>query len=115
MIFPKKNFSVQRLLRKLNYPSSIFGRSDTPDLICRYRTLGRRLLRKLQEQDRFQEIRSRIEDVFKAAKNAFSLKRIHRYTTRSVTKTACLNVLLTGLVISLGFRSKEQVQRLAEW
>ncbi|MDI6877678.1 MAG: transposase [Methanomicrobiales archaeon] len=115
LIFAKKNFSAKKLLGKLIYPLNIFGRSDTRELIQRYRTLATRLLRHLQEQSQFQEIRSRIEDVFKAAKNAFSLKRIHRYTTRSVTKAVCLNVLLTGLVISLGFQSKVQLQQLAEW
>jgi len=115
VIFAKKTFSVKRLLGRLIYPLSIFGRSDTPELIQRYRSLARNLLLQLKDQDRFQEIRSYIEDVFKIAKNAFSLRRIHRYTTRSVTKAVSLNVLLTGLVISLGFRSKTQLQSLAEW
>ena len=115
LIFSKKTFSVKKLLGRLIYPLSIFGRSDTPELIQRYRSLVRNLLRHLQEQDRFQEVRSYIEDVFKIAKNAFSLWRIHRYTTRSVTKAVSLNVLLTGLVISLGFQEKTQLQSLAEW
>lgn len=115
LIFSKKTFSVKKLLGKLIYPLSIFGRSDTPERIRRYRSLVRDLLFHLKEQDRFQEIRSYIEDVFKIAKNAFSLKRIHRYTTRSVKKAVSLNVLLTGLVISLGFREKGQLQSLAEW
>jgi hypothetical protein len=63
----------------------------------------------------FMEKRSLIEDVFKAAKNAFSLKKIHRYTTRSVAKTVCLNVLSLGLVISLGFDKKVDLQRISEW
>jgi hypothetical protein len=66
-------------------------------------------------QDLFQSIRSLIEDVFKLAKDAFSLKNLHKYTTRSVKKTVCLNVLLIGLIIPLGFRSKTQLQRLSEW
>jgi len=115
VIFAKKTFSVKKLLGKLIYPLSIFGRSDTPELIRRYRSLVRDLLLQLKNQDRFRKTRSYIEDVFKIAKNAFSLRRIHRYTTRSVTKAVSLNVLLTGLVISLGFRSKGQLQSLAEW
>ncbi len=59
--------------------------------------------------------RSLIEDLFKMARNAFSLMNIHRYTTRSVAKTVCLNVLLLGLVISLGFDKKVDLQRLSEW
>ncbi|HOT04410.1 MAG TPA: transposase, partial [Methanolinea sp.] len=61
------------------------------------------------------EKRSLIEDVFKTAKNAFGLRKIHKYTTKSVKKTVCLNVLLLGLVISLGFDKKIDLQRLAEW
>ena len=60
------------------------------------------------------EKRSLIEDVFKTAKNAFGLRKIHKYTTKSVKKTVCLNVLLLGLVISLGFDKKIDLQRLAE-
>ena len=63
----------------------------------------------------FLEKRSLIEDVFKAAKNAFGLRKIHKYTTKSVKKTVCLNVLLLGLVISLGFDKKIDLQRLSEW
>ena len=44
-----------------------------------------------------------------------SLKRLHRYTTRSVEKVVDATVLLLGTVISLGFDSKDGLQRLAEW
>jgi len=115
LIFSKKTFSVKKLLGQLIYPLNILGRSDTPDLIRRYRSLVRDLLLRLKDQDGLQGVRCYVEDVLKIAKNAFSLKRIHRYTTRSVKKEVSLNVLLTGLVISLGFRSKEQLQSLAEW
>ena len=68
----------------------------------------------IEDQDNYLAVRSLIEDVFKLAKNAFSLRKFHRYTTRSVKKAGCLNVLLVGLVVSLGFRSKKQLQSLAE-
>ena len=69
----------------------------------------------LRDEVRFVEKRSLIEDVFKTAKNAFGLKRIHKYTTRSVKKTGCLNVLLLGLVRSLGFGEKIQLKKFFEW
>ena len=69
----------------------------------------------LRDETSFREKRSLIEDVFKAAKNTFGLRKIHKYTTRSVLKTVCLNVLLLGLVISLGFDKKIDIQRLSEW
>ena len=52
---------------------------------------------------------------FKLAKNAFSLKNLHRYTKRSVKKFVCLHVLLVGIVVSLGINSKEELQKIAEW
>jgi hypothetical protein len=80
-----------------------------------FKNLVKRLLDSLGHQDCFQSIRSLIEDVFKLAKDAFSLQKFHRYTTRSVKKAVSLNVLLFGLVISLGFREKKQLQRFSEW
>jgi len=78
--------------------------SDTRLLLKRFASLARRLFMFLQDETSFREKRSLIEDVFKVAKNAFSLRKIHKYTTGSVLKTVCLNVLLLGLVISLGIR-----------
>jgi hypothetical protein len=71
------------------------------------------LLLRLKDQERFPEIlhRGRVQN----AKNWFSLKGIHRYTTISVTKAASLNILFTGRVISLGFRENGRLQSLAEW
>ncbi len=80
----------------------------------RFSSLARRLFMHLRDETPFLEKRSLIEDVFKTAKNAFGLRKIHKYTTKSVKKTVCLNVLLLGLVISLGFDKKIDLQRLAE-
>jgi hypothetical protein len=115
LIFSKKNFNQGKLLNRLSFPLSVFGRSDTRDKVRLLKQLVRKLVHGIAHQDSFQAIRSLIEDVFKLAKDAFSLKKFHKYTTRSVKKTVCLNVLLVGLVISLGFHSKKQLQRLAEW
>jgi len=115
VIFSKKKFSVKKLMNLLNYPIWIFGRSDTTQLMCRFKSLAMRLISNFRDIDHFMNKRSLIEDVFKAAKNAFGLRKIHKYTTRSVIKTVCLNVLLLGLVISLGFHRKVDLQRLSEW
>ena len=63
----------------------------------------------------YRPIRGMIEDIFKLAKDAFSLRKLHRYTERSVGKFICLNVLLVGIVVSLGFNSKADLQQMAEW
>jgi len=105
-IFARKNFNQDKMMHTLSYPLSIFGRPDTHSTMKLFKNLVKRLLDSLGHQDYFQSIRSLIEDVFKLANNAFSLQKCHRYTTRSVKKAVSLNVLLFGLVISLGFRSK---------
>ena len=48
-------------------------------------------------------------------KGAFSLDKIHRFILSSVTKIASLGVVLIGIDISLGFRDKGSLQRLAGW
>jgi len=48
-------------------------------------------------------------------KGMFSLDEIHRFTLSSVTKITFPGVVLIGIAISLGFRDKGSLQRLAEW
>jgi hypothetical protein len=115
LIFSKSNFNRKKLSNRLSFPLSVFGRPDTRETIRLLKRLVRKLFDCLGHQDVFQNVRSLIEDVFKLAKDAFSLRNFHKYTTRSVKKAVCLNVLLVGLVVSLGFRSKKQLQQLAEW
>ena len=70
---------------------------------------------KLENWKKYKPIRGIIGDIFKLAKNAFSLNNLHRYTKRSVKKFVCLHVLLVGIVVSLGINSKEKLQEIAEW
>ena len=69
----------------------------------------------LENWEKYKPIRGMMEDIFKLAKNAFSLKNLHRYTKRSVKKFVCLYVLLVGIVVSLDINSKEELQKIAEW
>jgi hypothetical protein len=115
LIVSRKNFKQGKLLNGLSYSLTIFGRSDTHDRVCLFKGLVKSLIDGLAHLDCYQSIRSLIEDLFKLAKDAFNLKKFHKYTTRAVKKTVCLNVLLVGLVTSLGFRSKKQLQQLSEW
>ena len=66
------------------------------------------------ERYRYRAVRSRIEDLFKLAKNAFSLDKLHRYTKKSVKikKFVGLNVFLLGMIVSMGIRRKEELHRL---
>jgi len=115
LIFPRKNFKKSKLFSKFIIPLPAFSRSRIKQDIQVWKHLLDRLLTLFDRIDEYATIRSLIEDVFKVAKNALSLKRLHRYTTRSVEKVVATTVLLLGTVISLGFNSKDLLQRLAEW
>ena len=69
----------------------------------------------LENWEKYKPIRGMIEDIFKLAKNAFSLNNLHCYTKRPVKKLVCLHVLLVGIVVSLGINSKEGLQKIAKW
>ncbi len=115
LIFPRKNFKKSKLFSKFVIPLPEFSRSRIKQDIQVWKLLLDKLLTLFDRVDEYATIRSLIEDVFKVAKNALSLKRLHRYTTRSVEKMVAAGVLLLGTIISLGFDSKDVLQRLAEW
>ena len=113
LIFPRSNFKMERLNGLLSYPLSIFRSKNLKKEMKLYRAFKIKLMNLLQRWQSFKSVRSVIEDVFKLAKS-FSLRKLHRYTRRSVYKFAALNVLLVGVVVALGFREKKVLQRLAE-
>jgi len=113
LIFPRKNFDIDRLNGMLSYPLSIFGSKSLDEEKRRFRALKTKLMSLLKRWGEFKPVRAVIEDVFKLAKS-FGLRRLHRYTMRSVYKFVALNVLLIGIVVALGFREKKVLQRLAE-
>jgi len=115
LIFAKKNFKMNKLTGIISYPLSIFGKSDLERNKKFFNHLMKSLRIKLENWKKYKPIRSIIEDMFKLAKSSFSLKKLHRYTERSVKKFVCLDVLLIGIVVSLGINSKDDLQRLAEW
>ena len=43
------------------------------------------------------------------------LKDLHCYAFEPVKKRCSLSVLLIGMTFKLGFREKEEIQRLSEW
>jgi hypothetical protein len=114
LIFPKKNFKMNKLIGIMSYPLSIFGHSNLKKNKKSFNRLMKILMIKLENWEEYKPVRAMIENIFKLAKNAFSLRKLHRYTERSVKKFACLNVLLLGIVVSLGINSKEELQSLAE-
>ena len=113
LIFPRKNFSLTRLLGMFSYPLEIFYSKSSKKLL--FLKLVREFAGLIDNWRRFKATRSVIDDLFKVTKNSFAMDNLHRYTKRSVKKFVALNVLLVGMVVSLGFREKEALQRLAEW
>jgi len=110
LIFPRKNFSLGRLLGLFSYPLDVFNSNSLrKDVFIK---LARKFREMILRWERCRSIRSRMEDLFKLAKNAFSLDRLHRYTRKSVKKFVGLNVLLLGMVVSMGIRKKEELHRL---
>ncbi len=112
LIFPRSNFKLERLDGLLSYPLSIFSNNLNKEKRL-FKSLKAKLMNLLRGWPEFKAIRSAIEDVFKLAKS-FGLRRLHRYTSRSVLKFAALNVLLVGIVVAMGFREKRVLQRLSE-
>ncbi|MBE8540065.1 transposase [Geoglobus acetivorans] len=113
LIFPRSNFDIERLDGLLSYPLSIFDSKNLKKEMKLFKSLKAKLMNLLQRWESFKSVRSVIEDVFKLAKS-FSLRKLHRYTMRSVYKFAALNVLLIGIVVAFGFREKKVLQKLAE-
>jgi hypothetical protein len=113
LIFPRKNFRMERLDGLLSYPLSVFSSKNLKKEVKLFKALKAKLMNSLKSWESFKSERSVIEDIFKLAKS-MSLRRLHRYTMKSVYKFAAMNVLPVGMVIALGFKEKKVLQRLAE-
>jgi len=115
LIFPKKRFSLKKLLGMIGYPLHIFFKKGLKKAKDIYKAILTKFLNLIDKWKSFKPVRSYIEDVFKVVKGTSPYKKIHRFTKKSVKKFMSLSVLLTGILISMGFQSKEELQRLSEW
>ncbi len=117
LIFPRKNFKLGKVLNGV-IPTLEFY-LDKPNRIQEKLLFLKKLVSEFKETianwKSFKYVRSFIEDIFKIEKNALSLDKLHKYTSRSVKKTCSLAVLLIGILASMGFKEKGSLQRLAEW
>ena len=107
--------SCSTRLRRMNYPLRIFSQHDYRKTQKVYDRLVRTLLRTLERWEDFMGIRSLIEDLFKLAKESFSLRKLHRYSRVSVQKIVAVSVLLVGATVSAGVNKKTKIQKVAEW
>ena len=117
LIFPRKNFKLEKVLNSIQLTLDFFNDKAyrIKKKIQQLKTILKEFKQNILNWKLFKPKRSLIEDVFKVIKGAFSLDKIHRFTLSSVTKIASLGVVLIGIAISLGFRDKGSLQRLAEW
>ena len=96
-----------------------------------YNHLTRVLLEKISNWKIYKPIRGKIEarkngifalqkfyeflrDFFKLCKSGLSMKKLHKYTVKSVQITTILTVFLAGLITTQGYNSKTALQKLSE-
>jgi len=117
LVFPRINFKLEKVLNHIQLSLNFFNDklSRVKEKIRHLETILAEFKHYILNWKQLKPKRSLIEDVFKVIKGTFSLGKIHRFTLASVTKIASLGVVLAAISISLGFRDKERLQKLAEW
>lgn len=114
-IFPKDNFKPQKLKDQLSYPLNVFKVKNKIKHQKRiYEQIYEILFKKLANWKKYKPIRGTIEDFFKLLKQGLNLKQIHKYTPKSVKKTVNLIVFLGALLITQGYTTKTDLQKLSE-
>ena len=115
IIFPKSSFKMSKLQGRMSTKLDIFKDKKTLNenkkLFLRLTT---ELYKNIENWKKLKPIIGLIEDFFKVAKDAFGLGIFHSYTQKSMRKNIYLCLLLTTLVIQQGFKTKTQLQKLAE-
>ena len=114
VIAPKYENTIQKIKYNLAYPLEIFKNKNLNKTKKEYNILKTILIQQIENWDNLKPVRGLIEDFFKVAKDAFGLDKFHKYTTKSVSKSIYLCILLTTLCIQQGFMTKTKMQQLAE-
>jgi hypothetical protein len=115
LIFPKDKFNIERLKGLISYPLTIFNpKKAINKLKFIYRKIKRKLLKLLKDWENYKPIRGKIEDFFKLCKEGVNLRKIHKYTPKSAKKTTILHVFLAGMLTTLGYNKKTDLQKLSE-
>ena len=115
VIFPKEIFKITKLQGQMSYSLMIYKNpkeiEKNKKLIKHLQSL---LFIKLENWKEYKATRGIIEDFFKAAKIAFGLGKFHSFTDKSMFKNIYLCLLLTSIIVLCGFKTKTQLQQLAE-
>jgi len=99
----------------MNCPLNIFSSHEYRKIQTVYQNLVHKMVELIERWHEFPAVRSLIEDLFKLAKDAFSLRHLHRYSAVSVKKFVAINVLLVGVGMAAGNNEKKLIQRMSEW
>ena len=115
IIFPKESYREEKLKGQMSYPIEVFSRNKkAKELKKDIDSIASILFNKLQNWKDLKPVRGIIEDFFKVAKDAFGLGEFHSYTVESMSRKIYLCLLLTALIVQQGYKTKTQLQRLAE-
>lgn len=115
VIFPNNRFSIDRLKALMSLPLEACDESQKAvELKNKITSIVKVLYAELEKWSDLKPIRGIIEDFFKVAKNAFGLGEFHSYTVESMSRNIYLCLLLTTLIVQQGYKTKTQLQRLAE-
>jgi hypothetical protein len=115
VIFPKEIFNINKFQDQMSYSLMIYKNKNNIEENKKLTNhLQRLLLIKLENWKEYKPVRGIIEDFFKASKEAFGLGKFHSFTNKSMYKNIYLCLLLTTIVVQTGFKTKTQLQQLAE-
>ena len=115
LIFPKKFLNIKHLDDVLSYSLNIFKNKKQLNKNKRlFKRLKKELISKLMNWKHYKPIRGKIEDYFKVLKNSLEMRKIHKFTPKSVEKTLYLYVLLGTLLVQNSDTSKTGLQKLSQ-
>ena len=114
IIFPKYENIEQKLSDNLAYPLEIYNKTNNKTIKQEYKQLKKILIQKITNWKELKPVRGLIEDFFKVAKDTFGLGQFHKYTTKSISKSIYICLLLTAICIQQGYNTKTKMQQLSE-
>ena len=115
IFFPKESYKEEKLKGQISYPMEVFSKNKNyKDLKDDIDSIASILYEKLRNWKDLKPIHSIIEDFFKVAKDTFGLGEFHSYTVEFMRRKIYLCLLLTALILQQGYKTKTQLQRLAE-
>ena len=99
IIFPRYYKTTQKLEDNLSYPLYIYNSRTYEEDKQEFNHLKHILIEYINNNERLKTRKRIKEDFFKVGKDVFGLGKFHKYTTRSVTKSIYLCMLLTAICV----------------